>query len=298
MDISIILSAIFVLYFFAFLGLIIGLETRRRRLRNERLPVRFELLRSPGESLRRQVASIDEVLAFHIIGASIVPVIIAVLVLQGIAQFELQISEVFKLGSAGVAFVVGLLASVWWVNRILRKRRNFQLGYLGERAVGESLQSLISEGYRVFHDIPASCNGRTFNLDHVVVGPTGLFLIETKARRKGLARPGYKEHEVTYDGAQLIWPRYEDRSDLQQALREAIWLTKWVETMLGLAIAAKPILALPGWYVKATARGQVNVVNHKGLVSAIKGRGQVELSPEQIDLISRQLDAICRDVTD
>lgn len=42
----------------------------------------------------------------------------------------------------------------------------------------------------------------------------------------------------------------------------------------------------------------VNVVNHKGLVSAIKGRRQVELSPEQIDLIARQLDAGCRDVED
>jgi len=50
--------------------------------------------------------------------------------------------------------------------------------------------------------------------------------------------------------------------------------------------------------VKATARCPVNVVNHKGLVSAIKGRGQVELSTEQIDLIARQLDAVCRDVTD
>ena len=58
------------------------------------------------------------------------------------------------------------------------------------------------------------------------------------------------------------------------------------------------MLALPGWYVKTTARGPVNVQNSKNLAIAIKGRGQVELTDEQIDLIARQLDAVCRDVED
>ena len=122
--------------------------------------------------------------------------------------------------------------------------------------------------------------------------------IETKTRRKGRAREGFKDHEVTYDGTQLIWPWAEDRFGLQQAQNEAKWLTEWVEIMLGLKITAKPILALPGWFVKVTARGPVNVVNPKNLAIAIKGRGQVELTAEHIDLIARQLDNICRDVTD
>jgi hypothetical protein len=41
----------------------------------------------------------------------------------------------------------------------------------------------------------------------------------------------------------------------------------------------------------------VTVVNSKSLPAAVRGNGAVTISPEQIDLISRQLDALCRDVT-
>jgi hypothetical protein len=60
----------------------------------------------------------------------------------------------------------------------------------------------------------------------------------------------------------------------------------------------KPILALPGWWVEAKARGFVTVVNSKSVASAVEGNGPRVLSDEQIDLISRQLDVLCRDIED
>jgi hypothetical protein len=42
----------------------------------------------------------------------------------------------------------------------------------------------------------------------------------------------------------------------------------------------------------------VTVVNSISLPSAVRGNGTIILSPEQIDLIARQLDARCRDVAD
>lgn len=288
----------FSMYVATFLAAVIVVLRKRRRNRNERPPVEFKLLRAPGESLRRRISKLDEDLAFHLLGAIIVPAGIGLLVIWILAKATPHMSLWLGLTIAVMCLLVSAALAGRWVLRRLLSIDNYQLGYMGERAVGEALDPLVPDGYRVFHDIPVSTGDRKFNLDHVVVGPTGLFLIETKTRRKGRAREGYKDHVVTYDGTQLIWPWAEDRHGLNQAQKEAEWLTEWIEKLLGLKITAKPILALPGWYVKAKARVPVNVVNPKNLAIAIKGRGQVELSPEQIDLIARQLDAVCRDVID
>jgi Nuclease-related domain len=53
-------------------------------------------------------------------------------------------------------------------------------GGRSEQAVGELLDVLGEEGYVVAHDLEQSFEG---NIDHVVAGPNGAFLIETKHRR-------------------------------------------------------------------------------------------------------------------
>lgn len=58
----------------------------------------------------------------------------------------------------------------------------------------------------------------------------------------------------------------------------------------------KPVLALPGWFVEMKTRGDVVVVNSKSVAAAVEGKGPVVLNADQIDLIARQLDVICRDV--
>jgi hypothetical protein len=180
----------------------------------------------------------------------------------------------------------------------LNRYRNDRLGYLGERAVGEALLSIHELGYRVFHDIPASIKQQTFNVDHVAVGPGGVFAIETKTRRKGRARAGFEDHKVAYDGAQLIWPWGEDDFGLKNAEHRARWLSDWLNEKLGLGLNAKPMLALPGWYVVPKGIGPVLVVNHKQVVGTILRQPQNVLTKGQIDLVTRQLDGLCRDVED
>lgn len=72
----------------------------------------------------------------------------------------------------------------WRVLRVfrgLKEARNVRLGLRGEQAVAEALHEAADAGYRIFHDIPA---GENWNIDHVAVGTRGVFLIETKARRR------------------------------------------------------------------------------------------------------------------
>jgi hypothetical protein len=50
-------------------------------------------------------------------------------------------------------------------------------GWTGEREVARVLAPLTSVGYEVLHDVDLGSG----NVDHVVVGPTGIYAIETKA---------------------------------------------------------------------------------------------------------------------
>jgi hypothetical protein len=50
------------------------------------------------------------------------------------------------------------------------------------------------------HDLPG---GEKWNIDHVAVSTRGVFLIETKARRRRTSRNRQSEHVVVYDGKSL-----------------------------------------------------------------------------------------------
>lgn len=200
--------------------------------------------------------------------------------------------------SALLIFILSLVVTGTLLLRFLRRRRNDFLGYLGERAVAENLESLREHGYRLFHDVPAEGRSSNFNLDHVVVGPSGLTVVETKTRRKKKGRPGFEEHVVCCDGTRLIWPWGEDTGDINQLVSQADWLRKWIEKRTGLRVDPKPVLGIPGWFVKERAVGTVRVANQKMLPSIISQWRPQPLTAGQIDLICRQLDERCRDVED
>lgn len=201
-------------------------------------------------------------------------------------------------GFAVLAFVVSTIFALSLIFRFLQRRRNDLLGYLGERAVAEYLDPLRTEGWRIFHDIPAEGHRKNFNIDHVVVGPGGVAAIEVKTRRKKKGRPGFEKHVVTYDGQWLIWPWGEDMCGVDQVQWQAAWLRDFLEKRTALRVDPKPILALPGWYVTERAIGAFRVASHKVVPSIVREWKPQPLTAQQIHLISRQLDERCRDVED
>lgn len=275
---------------------VFGFGLLRIKRRKERTPLQFKLLRGPGETLRKKLGTADEFEFPRIFLSSLVPVLVASGFLYVLAKIAPKTPLVASLAVTALVFVATAVFCGRYVLGHLYQYRHNWLGYMGERAVGEELTGLYARGFRIFHDVPAEGAKTPFNLDHVAVGPSGLWLIETKTRRKGRARPGFKDHEVTFDGTKLIWPWGEDRSYIEQVQWEAQWLNEWIKRVTGIAVTTKPILALPGWYVHEKALGPIRVLNHKTLCSAITGRAAAVLSSDQIDLIARQLDQRCRDV--
>lgn len=266
--------------------------------RSEKPPVEFKLLRGPGESLRRRMSKFDEDGPTIFFTAALAPVIVALAVLQLIIWVMPHMQLKTGLIITAIPTLVAVVLAGHYSMQKLSRYRNDRLGYLGERAVGEVLEPLAMAGYRIFHDVPAEAGKAKFNVDHVVVGPKGLFAVETKTRRKGRVRPGFESHKVTYDGRQLIWPWAEDVYGLKNAVDRARWLSDWLNTRTGLTIPAQPVLVLPGWYVISKGIGPVIVVNHKQLHGFISRGTGANLTAQQVDLIARQLGTLCRDVED
>ncbi|MDE3041335.1 MAG: NERD domain-containing protein [Nitrospirota bacterium] len=95
--------------------------------------------------------------------------------------------------------------------------RNLRLGREGERVVGQMLEPLREKGYQVFHDIP----GDGFNIGHAIVGPAGIFTVETKTRTK----PMSGSSKIVYDGHAI---RIEDGPSFQKPLKQARAQAQWL----------------------------------------------------------------------
>jgi hypothetical protein len=264
--------------------------------RRTRSPIKDKLLRAPGESLRRQIERFDENAPFYL----------CLLLLYGMACLlllsvftELRLKSPHLIGEI-IAFSALLwiptLFLAWWAIKILTHQRNLSLGFRGERAVGEELNKLMLDGCLVFHDIPSDAD---WNVDHVVVAPTGVFAIETKTRRKGKCPKGKRDYEVFYDGRTLEYPHCKDSHGIEQVKANAKWLGRHLSNALAEEVRAIPILTLPGWLVANRVKpgnSELLVLNHKQIRSAILNGRERVLDDKRMRQIAYQLEQRCRDV--
>jgi len=292
-------SLYFIGYITLFGATVAGLIWWQKRQRKTRLPFGDEtkLLRHPGETQLDLVRKFDEDAMGYLAFASLAPMVAA----GAIFTLAASIPEPLKIAAflLGVlVFFVTFVLAARWVTHRLREYHNRYLGYFGERIVAENLEPLKRAGWYIFHDVPAQSNGTKFNLDHVAVGPQGVFAIETKTRRKGNARPGFDDHKVYFDGQVLIWPWGEDNHGLEQAERNAIWLADTLKSELGERVHVSPLLTLPGWWVEQKPSRQTRlakVINPKGLARFLPS-GSVVLGEKEIAAIAAKLEARCRTV--
>lgn len=128
-----------------------------------------------------------------------------------------------------------------------------------------------------------------------MLGPAGVFVLETKTRRKPKHLKGKSKAQVTYDGQCLAFPTFTDKYGLEQAERNAKYLSEVLTSSTGMKVPANPVLVLPGWYVNRAGAGSVKVLNPKELASGLAGKRQ--LDDEQIARIGHQLKllTVCED---
>lgn len=296
--ISIPLSAVAVVFpvliLVAALALLIVAATiwrRARRTRPRRSPLVRRLLRGPGESLRNELEKVTSEMETWLASAMVSPLVVVAIHLSqshigGTPETAVRIATSLVLG-------VGLTCyCVFRLSRTARTRDRLRQGLEGELAVGQELNMLMAHGYRVFHDLPAA----GFNIDHVVVGPPGVFAVETKSRAKPVRGRGAEDARVVLDDGVLKFPGWTERRPLEQAVRQADWLRKWLRDACGAPIPVQPALALPGWFVDRRAKPTMIVFNGTRPEKAFGGQHRHLLDEQTVQRVAHQLDQRCRDV--
>lgn len=164
------------------------------------------------------------------------------------------------------------IRSVRQVRRLFGIRRRieqYRQGLRGEQAVAAVLHSreVVLAGYFAFHDVPKDGVG---NVDHLVLGPGGIFVVETKARSRRKPREGEGKHEVWYDGTRLKfpWGGFDDEA-VAQTRRNADWVRK-IAAELAPGVPVTPVVVMPGWFVKVSIpTTEVKVVSANGLAGLL-----------------------------
>lgn len=269
------------LLFLPFLSFMVLMAFLRHRERKDEktydLPFRDDHERPPGESLRLKLDDLysefmEKFLLLAYCGA--LPVM-----LLGVPANRIMI------GSVVVAALIGIAYSAKKILKLLPEIRSYKIGFAGERLTAQYLQKLGADGYLVFHDIPM----KDYNVDHVVVGPNGVFAIETKTRRKRLSAGADRAH-VIYNGKSLQYPQQQPETyGLDAAVSRSKGLQDWLSSAVGETVPVKPILALPGWFVVEKGNFSLQVKNPKNIPGLIKRLKNGNLMPEQINRIAHQL---------
>lgn len=231
-----------------------------QRRDGRRSPLSGKVFHQPGEQLRQRIADVTDD-----IGEKIARVVfIGPLMLLALVLARTDWSR-FKFGWAEGIVLLILLGFLGWnlvgLQRDMKRRNDAREGLAAELMTAQLLLPLMTQGCLVYHDIPAE----KFNLDHVVIGPNAVYMVETKSRKKPAGK-GKDNAAVHYDGTGLRFPDHATKQPIEQARHEARWLADYLRGAAGESVPVIPVVALPGWYVtlaKDAARSDVTVINPK-----------------------------------
>jgi hypothetical protein len=169
----------------------------------KRTPLTRDLLRSPGESLRQQIDEINVDVDACLFMSVFVPLSIYAIFLT---QFHFAKFHNPAFVAALYGFFV-LLCEGYVIVKLTKaftRRNQLRLGLDAEAAIGQELNQLMLDGFRVYHDFQAD----GFNIDHIVIGQNGVFAVETKGRAKPKETDNKKNWSVIYDGQALQFPNW------------------------------------------------------------------------------------------
>ncbi len=207
---------------------------------------------------------------------------VKVIIIAGIlfliaAVWFLNINNILKLGLPAIAVLAAVMILV--ADRLekkglfIKKRaRDADRGAHAEEVVAERLSSL-PEGYHAFHDL--AFDG--FNIDHVVVGPGGIFVVETKSHRE----------EVTARGdVLLLGGKQPAKNFLNQAWSQTYQLRDPLEKHTSRKWKIKPVLCFTRAFVKVRepVKG-IEVLNKKYLAAYLSRQPRI-LGTEEVDTVT------------
>ena len=195
----------------------------------------------------------------------------------------LFLSNYHLIAKLGLPAVIIVAIGVYWLadyievkgKGIKKRAKDADRGARAEEVVAERLVNL-PDGYRVFNDI--AFDG--FNVDHVVVGPGGIFLIETKSHRGNVESKG---DNLLIDGKQ------PSKNFLNQTWRQTYQLRDFLNKHTSRDWKIWPVLCFTRAFVSVHLQVKgIAVVNGKYLAAYLM-RHQQRLSTEDIEIVTKVL---------
>jgi len=247
-------------------------------------PLKAKPLRNPGESTSDRIWDfiLDEILKY----------LLFALLFSFLAILEWWRWYINSPPSPILTSVIAIIAigiAAFKLRNANRTLRQLKLGRDGEKAVGQYLEGLRSNGAKVLHDFP----GEGFNIDHVVIHKSGIYAIETKT----FSKPDKGETRILFDGESLkAFGRHFDRNPVSQARAASQWLREKIYESTGIKHTVRPVVLFPGWFIEQTAeakKSDVWVLNPKALPSFIENSRQQILDTD-VNLICFHLSKYAR----
>jgi len=266
---------------------------RKRQLDKDsrRDPLTTELLRLPGESLQcRLEAMMDKHIEKLVLLVSLGLMTGLLIAVRRIGEHPMPwgvVDTVLFLGAMVAAVVIGLK-----LTQAMPERRRYHQALRAEQATAQEVAAALIGDNRLIHDVQAG----EFNIDHVVITPTGIFAIETKSRLKPPVGNGTPK--VKYDGRILDFGSWQETKPIDQATRQAHWLEEYLKRSTGDTHSVTPVLALPGWFVESTVRltdRMVRVINPKNSQwLLLPQRQSVQLDSATIQRVAFQIEKLAQ----
>lgn len=284
-----IITALLILGVMVIMMLSLHFFRARHKNKGVRPPLTCDILRGPGQSLLAQFDDLNLEVQVCSIALIVIPILI----------FGLHIAYSYfgrapeSLSRVGLSTGGALVFMGYFLIRLLGKmagRRECRLAYEDQLAAGQELNMLMSEGYRVYHDFPAE----NFNIDHIVVGPTGVMAVKTKTCYRGRRLHRDNDAMVKYDGRMLHFPKFSDYETIDQAKAQAEWLSNWLSSTAGESVFARAMVAVPGWSVKRTSADGIPVVNPQQFAKLFMYIKPRPMSESLMERIIRQIEGRCR----
>ena len=231
--------------------------------------------RKAGESAARKYEELTQAWLrrnrgrFLIMAAVLAPIVIGVN-LAAARWSSLRWSAGLVTGVVVAMFLIARMSPPPWIE-------NWQDGAFGEQWTGRALRELESQGWRIFHDLKASCG----NIDHVVVGPGGVFLLDSKRWRGS----------VTVDADSAVVRRMEDPDlnwrltspahvkslarEVHEAVRASTHASVWVT----------PVIVVWGEFAQVAAGDTCKFVHGDALAQWLRGQ-PARIAPGRVEQIA------------
>jgi len=168
--------------------------------------------------------------------------------------------------------------------KLAREGINFRKGAVGEALIGYILEG-FPDDYRVIHDLTTPFG----NIDHIVVGPSGAYVIDTKNWKGIVSADG--------NGELLLNGKPTDKQEVRNLSRRIMSIKDKIKVLASVDPYVQGVFAFPSARVDANwgTTGAIHCVRDEQLYDYIvENKKGKKLSKEEINSISQAFFALAR----